>query len=281
MIRLTWQGQSLDIDDCESVWRITQFDPGYPEVRAVDITRPLADGMFDETRYFGPRAISLEGMFMPYADTKQQLIDQLVRFLHPSMRPMLTWQLDGREVPRQAQVRVADASMPRYPRRYQEFAVQFVAADPYWYSVDETSIQFSLVDREPGGRVYDLRFDRRYPYVEGGQGMGIAVVTGMPTPPRILIFGFCVNPRVINQTTGRQIAILGTIDSGHYLDIDFATHTITLDSDPAADRYYMLDFENSDWWLLQNGENVLRLTASEVGHAAAAHAIVSWRERTV
>jgi hypothetical protein len=178
-------------------------------------------------------------------------------------------------------VRVAAESGVRRPVQYQEWQVSWVAADPYWYQLGETEIQLSLIGYEEDGRNYDLRFDRRYPTVEGGQGVGIALVRGMETPPRIKIFGQCTNPRVINQTNGRQLAFIGTVAEGEYLDVDGAEHTIWMNSDPMADRYSWLDFAISDWWLLEPGQNIVRFTADDIPVGSAAHVVLSWRERSL
>ena len=266
MIKLELGALSLDLDDCTSGLEVTKFDPGYPAVREVSNNAADRDGAIDQTQLFGPRVISLDGILKPTdAISKVGLLQKLMPFMQASARPMLTWQLYPQDDPLQAQVRPAQLSQALTPMWSDTFSAQWVAADPKWYSSSQQTVTISLAAAGVEGRTYNLVFNRTYPLTGGGEGVVLVQVGGsVPTPPTFRIYGYCVNPRVINQTTGEQLSFIGTVDPGDYLLVDVGQRLVLLNSDPAASRYSMLDYLNSSWWLLQPGPNQVRYTADAV-----------------
>lgn len=80
-----------------------------------------------------------------------------------------------------------------------------------------------------------------------------------------------------NSTTGESLVITANIASFQFLEIDFKNHTILIDGE--IDDYESLDFENSDWWSLAPGTNVIKLivgTGSTTGTKLELEANRAW-----
>ncbi|MBO0731819.1 MAG: hypothetical protein J2P57_21345, partial [Acidimicrobiaceae bacterium] len=156
--------------------------------------------------------------------------------------------------------------------------IEWYAADPMEYDATpggSGQITLMLGSLDIGGRVYDLVFDREYPF-SAGEGVGVANNTGnFPSLAwRLRIFGPCTNPRVYNETLDLVMSFTGVLQSGEYLDCDALAGTIWLNSNPATSRYTWLDLPQSQWWPLMPGSNAIRFTADAVDPGA--QAVLSW-----
>ena len=162
--------------------------------------------------------------------------------------------------------------------------VEWYAADPVEYDASDPDtglrrVTMPLGSLAEGGRVYNLVFDRVYPAMYGS---GTAIATNQGNKParwRMVIYGPCTNPRVYNQTTGQVMSFNGVLDANSYLEIDATKATILLNSDPAAPRYSWLVLPDSEWWLLQPGDNSLRYSADAAGGSSKTE--LYWRNPIV
>jgi hypothetical protein len=68
-----------------------------------------------------------------------------------------------------------------------------------------------------------------------------------------------VNPVIVNQTTGQQIVLSYTLNSGEFLDVSPKLGRVLLGG--TADRYSAYVFDQSEWWQLDAGVNDVRLEA--------------------
>lgn len=154
---------------------VEKFTIGSPGVRVNTKNRALADGVFDDTVYHGSSAITLGTRLGSRTNCATdpalgmgELRDRLAAYMLPRLRPRLGWRYPYETVGRWAQVRgdnwPFEVAGPKYP----VLVVQFVnpAGQAYLGDVEdgpETATAFPGVD--PGGRSYDLTFDRSYPKV--------------------------------------------------------------------------------------------------------------------
>lgn len=246
--------RELNVDD-EDIW-LDELDLGFPAVRAVVQDRPQADGESDQTAHHGGRAVSMKLRLVPVTRTLTALLDDLMYFCHPGRRPVLVFEHDGSE--RQITLRADQQSAPITSPNSQ--AVQVAWRAPTGRILSSTE-QVSAANPDAGepGRAYDLTFDRDYP---DSVGIGRITVTNAGTTaadPIIRIFGPCTDPRIANETVDKALEFTGlTIAAGDYLELDPAHRTARLNGLASSSRYGFLNFDTSEWWSLEPGDNTIR-----------------------
>lgn len=142
-----------------------------------------------------------------------------------------------------------------------------------------------LVLKAPEPRLNDVEYRSAViepPGIEGGeefplvfgldfagaayQGSAVEVRGDDSAWPLLEIHGPITDPVAISTTTGRQVAVEGTVASGQVLAIDPTRRTLTLvDGATRSDWYAALDRAASQWWALEPGVNQLGLTGTGVG----------------
>lgn len=238
---------------------------GFPEVRDVVDKRPIADGTYDYTAYYGSGSVQLvvaiASELTPGLDD-EDLLDMLKAWMPPGRRTYLHYRFSPTKPLRRILCRTTAASRP-----YNFVRNNFGMVSLGWRSVDGVSeaVDEITFDLSPGGtgelgRAYDLTFDRTYP---ASTPLGTAVRNILGTDdalPFVRIFGPCTQPRIENITTGKKLEFLSTFSllAGEFLDIDFKEGTVLLDGNPANSRYDKVDFSVSEWWTLIPGDNLLR-----------------------
>jgi hypothetical protein len=172
------------------------------------------------------------------------------------------------------------------------FQVGWRASDPaaYGVEVNETAIAptaavFGRTYTHPQGAAITSTSGwqppRVYPHMSGAVNV-VAVNDGtLATPPLIVVYGGCTNPKVYNDTAGAVFAV-GTatrplvLAAGSTLTIDARKRLVYLGNDPTNTRYDYVDFAISSWWSLLPGENHLRFVPDTAD--GAANAVVSWND---
>lgn len=151
------------------------------------------------------------------------------------------------------------------------FQVTLIAGDPTIYSQTEKDVTLNL-PTNLSGRAYD----REYPYGYGGfSGSPLSSlfnVGNKPVWPVIEIFGDCTNPKITNETTGQFVKLQRSIGVQKSVVIDMQERMVLLDGVESI-RGDMT--EDSYWWDLDPGENVIRYTAAAIGGSAA---VVTYRD---
>lgn len=138
------------------------------------------------------------------------------------------------------------------------FQAQFFAEDPRAYTVHQDLISSTALSTASGGLVFPMKF----PFKFTPSGGGTATVTNKgnrPTPPIFRIYGMCVNPAIVNVSTGDRITIAGTIANGDYLEIDVANRTAKLNGGTLQNN--LVDSVNTTWYELPRGTTNLQLTS--------------------
>lgn len=123
---------------------------------------------------------------------------------------------------------------------------------------------------------YGRAYSRRYPPTET---LGVTVIN--PGDVAVTwtgrIYGPCVNPLLANDTTGQLLYFDAngglTLGPGEFIDLDAWAHTVTQDG---ANRFDRLNLAESEWWLLQPGNNTIRFTPDEFSPGSVAE--ISWRQ---
>ncbi len=94
--------------------------------------------------------------------------------------------------------------------------------------------------------------------------------------PLIRVYGPCVNPRLINATAGKTIALQYTLNADESLEVDTSPRARSVLLNGSASRYSAVDFFNTSWWGVLPGINELRLGLESFGSGCRMD--IEWRD---
>jgi hypothetical protein len=177
----------------------------------------------------------------------------------------LSWQASG-GVPVYTLVRKQNP--PRVAGgRVKEFQLSLVAADPRIYSEQVYSSTVNAGSYTGGAGITSPLISPIQNVLSAAGSLTVSNLGSSATPPILTVYGPIVNPRVINGSTGEQIALTYSLGAGENIAIDTGRRTIQLNGN--VNRYSALDFPNSTWWQLRPGANTVRLEGSSFTSAAS------------
>lgn len=252
---MDWRIEDTDLGvlplHCDLGYIVTEYDLGWPEVRAVSYDRPLADGAFDLTRYFGQRSVTLsitlngEARDVPEA----ALRTDLAKYLHPRRRPVLSFIEQGtyrrkRMVVRGSEMRMAMADLHR-----NKMIVNMVCSTPYIESYEVESAMIS-VSPASGARTTvvanDGDVDADWQVVISGVALGSGDVFGLADDP----LGAGLELRLADRRLAFRLDLLAT----QQLVVDSASKSATIvdDSGLTQSAYQFLS-PDSEWWKIPPG----------------------------
>lgn len=256
---------------------VVSFQIGSPLDRPVGRNRALADGVYDDSRYGGQRAVTvgltLNTRSCAGAMTSQEMFDVLLPFMHPRRRPTLAWSLPGSNEVRQMVVRGVSAPVTVVGAKYPTVVLSFVSAG------EIVSPEVECLTLDPStlieaGRTYDLTFPRVYPpsgpagevqLMQGGNELAHwrATIYGAVTDPFLVLNGV---PVEFDENGGLDLT------AGQSVVIDTRERTILLNGDPTEPRFHVVNFAEWQWddLMLRPGINLVRFGADVVGAAGIA-----------
>lgn len=273
----------LDLE-CDDDYVVASFEIGWPSVREVIDARALTDGSIDTTTYLGPRAVTvslrLKDRNCDDTSTTQTLLDRLTPYLSPRSRPLLVWTVrEPSTAPtdvRTLRLRGADAPMIVEGPHYLSIVCQWISQDPYTAALDETCAVAVTTGTEEFGRVYDLDFDRDYPF---SPPFGVTLFNTLGNAP--MDWTGTVTSDVVDPLltiNGINIQFTGlTLVAGATVNIDTQNRTILRNNDPNDSVYGLANFTDWDWdsIRLQPGQNWIRMISATLGGAFT----VCWFDR--
>jgi hypothetical protein len=252
---------------------VTSLQIGSPEVREVTRYRALSDGMIDDTRFTGARAITLairfrDKLLIGNCDVEQSmqtLIDQLTPYMSPRRRPTLTWQLPGSDQMRAAVVRGVNWAYSIAGPKAQGIAPQWVvpsgevlAGGPDAMRCESMRPSVSV----EAGRVYDLVFDRSYPPSDPVGGRTINNPGTAPTHYVLTFYGPVTTPSfTINGVVFKTDRSGGVVlAAGQTLVVSTRDRTVLFNGVANNSRYAYTNFDEWGWdeLMLQPGINTVR-----------------------
>jgi hypothetical protein len=250
------------------------LDFGFPTIRAVEEERTDDDGVDDSTEFFGASAVSLTlSLYRP--GTTRMLIDELRSYCHPALRPYLVVTDDEWTQPRRIRLRIDQQSTPiERGRGYlREVQVGWKAPDGAWEAVEEVQ---EAVNADVTGTGVGLQFPVTFPIsFAATQSTGAALLFNLGNIPSHLVarlYGPCTAPKLINVTTGQQIAFKSSLvlGPGEYVEVNTRDQSAYLLSNPALSRLDDVDFLASSWWRMQPGQQQVRYAPEAVSGGAEA-----------
>lgn len=254
------------VDGIEVV-RLEVFD--LPDLRTGDRVRAGDDGMYPGTDLVGGRLIEAE--LEAWAQTDDLLapvIESLLLMTSPQRSELpLVMRIAGWD---------DDLYVLARPRRRNKLSikqdttqgviagitVQYFSTDPRLYSLTETGTALSVPTSTSG-----MTFPESPPITFGAGSSASETITNLGTfdsPPRATLVGPLTNPQLENVTTGQILALTGSLASGETMHINFLNRTVLLEG--TASRYSWVDDPNG-WWMLQPGDNEIRLNGTGAGSA--------------
>ena len=251
--------------DCNAAgYVVTGWTVGFPVVRSVIRGRSLADGIVDDSRYVGERAISFNVALDVNKTDPQTNIDNLMPYLSPRRRPRLHWTIPGSTMERSCVVRGADAPVQIAGKQLHVITASWVAPNAMLEGAEKIVSINPSGDTEDG-RTYDLLFDRTYP-PSAGLGERIVVNDGNTVADwKATIFGATTNPKLTVNGTAIDFNRNGGLDlfGGQLVTLDTRERTAYYDDDPTQSRYDRMNFTEWGWEdvRLQPGSNIIRFEA--------------------
>lgn len=270
---------------------VTDWNVGFPQVRAVVRNKALSDGVFDDSRYRGQRAFSMSLVIDQRKADPQLIIDSLMPYLSPRYRPRLHFALPGSDQLRSCVVRGVDAPISVVRRKFHALLASWVSAGNGLMEGDEECVLITPGSDTEDGRHYDDgvtpddaygpyytnsggSVDRAYPF---SLALGDRIVVNQGNAPvdwTCTIFGSAVEPAItINGVTVSFDQNGGlTVGAGQSLVMDTAAATFLLNGDPDESRFSYSNFTawTFDQIRLQPGINVVRFSGDTLGDAASA-----------
>lgn len=233
------------------------------------------DGGIHGSFYYGRRPIVLNGQLAPPVSTidRNTKASKLRRASNALRQDaILKWTPDGGveqfcRVRRQAPLRITGGWV-------KNFQLPLVSADHRVYSTALTTVSVDASGTESSGRAYPKDYPVDYGLSPGAGEITIDQQGDSDSPAVIRVYGPGVNPQITNTTLGQTISLLYTMSDGEYLSIDTANRTILLNG--ATNRYSALDFDNTEWWFLIPGTNLL--TLRYFSYSAGAKMEVDYRD---
>lgn len=248
-----------------------------PEVRENADTLVEADGGINGNNYYGRRPIILNGMIDPNADiqTVNTRGDRLMAAADAMKGDaILTWTETGRV---QTMLRLRRQQPPRLSGRLPKvFQVPLVSEYDRIVSASEQSVVIV-----PGAAISAGGFSSLLtsPLTSSYSVVGQQVITNQGRKSahwRARIDGPCVNPVIQNASTGQQIKIIYTLNTGEWLDLETRPGKRYLKLNGTASRWGAIDFANSTFFEL-NANGTTQINFQPFSYSAGAQLTVYWR----
>jgi len=263
--------------------KVSQFDPGFPEIRDVVDARPDMHGMSDYTQYFGARSVAIN--FMIYdgwatnGQSRRQIIDILNGLCNPQLRPFLYESIDG-VAERRILLRPNSTSIPFLRPRSNEAQMQFRCPDGFWESAQPIiwELGSSSGSLTGDGRVYNLTYNRTYPARAPSSGGGTTVTNGgnIEAYPVIQIYGPANNATIGNTSQNKKLIFNNiALAASEFIQIDTRLRTILRNGDINSSMYQFVDWTQSEWFGLNPGPNTINFLPTD--YAAGTKVVLTFR----
>lgn len=251
------------------------LDVSSPAIREVAEDRTDDDGSRDTTLLFGARAVSLSAAFTDEVYQPANLLDQVKAFLHPRTRPYLYVTQDGWAQERRILLRVDQFSEPYsgyVASQVRAVQLQWRAPDGIWESADEVTASVNADVPISDGLHWPVTFPISFVATTATGAAQVSNLGGIPSHFTARLYGPCSGPRLINETTGEQLAFTAalTLGAGEYVEVDTKDRTAYLNSVTSQSRLTYLDFTVTSWWRVEPGDQTVRYAPpSATGGAVA------------
>lgn len=247
------------------------------EVRQTERDWEGNDGTFMDAEFEKGRGVVLTGTIYANVDDIEFYIDQLKGNWAPSRDLVKFYFKAPGAVERMLLVKPLGL---RYnwnmARRTGTTDVQFqcFAEDPRQYAAIETVASIEANTSGGVGFGFNFNFNFDFGAIVTGLGTNLFNFGNRDTPVVFTIPGPATNPRIVNDSTGQEMAFTITLNAGESLVVDTKYKTVKLDG--VFNRRSALNFPS--WFNLKVGTNVIRYLATvSTGGAMVATYRSAWR----
>lgn len=263
-----------DIDDPTCVFYLKSPVQGLDmaTLRTTSANRSGEDGNYIDNILFGERRVTLNGGINAVGSesdliTKRRLFEQIVARQKDEngvlvQKVLRFTAMDGNQYRVTGQP--LQSKMPLGNIRNSDFTIDWLADNPYVESYAEATATVST--RTGGG----LTFPADTPFDFSASIGGASTVTNdgnAPAYPVVTLNGPLTNPRISNETTGKFISLLLTVNTGETVVIDMVNRTIVQGG--VTNRMGTKSSDSKFWWL-DPGDNVLSLVTTISGETGTA-----------
>lgn len=237
-----------------------------PVFRLSEYDKPGEDGGVLAAAYYGPRAITLNGLVRgdsaaAYEASRRELQTACAISKDATGFPqlaVLSFTTSGGSS-YFINVQVRKAIIPIGRGMSAKFQIQLVAPDPRLYIASQQST--GLISAPSGGG-FTVPFVLPVTFAPSSGGSGTANNTGnILTYPVLTLRGQLTNPYIQNATTGKFLQLNRVVAGGETVVIDMADKTILL----GTTSLLISKATGSDWWGLQAGNNSIALSTGSSG----------------
>lgn len=237
---------------------------------------PQAHGGIDPTKYTDGKIITLghELTAATFAALEQDWRDVVAPIQHtldhgPALLKWTQGGDDGTDLELQRLVKVAaevDQPLEGGAKLF-AFTSQFFSEDPRAY--DQAPFEATgdpLSEGVGGGKTYPFTYTHNIVAGEGGHrvyaessGGAVSVAVGgvKSTPPVFRLYGYALNPAIVNLDTGERLQFGASvavpsaeIANGNYLEIDVKNRTVYLNGDETVNQRNLFNPAASTWFEL-------------------------------
>ncbi len=231
-------------------------------VRLTVKDREGTNGAYVDAEFDQARTISLSGVLYDDCLHTEITLDQLKKEWAPSTVPVpLYVQLPGIGQ-RLLWVKPTGVNYSLTQLRrlgVAEVTFTAVAGDPRIYSAIETTKSLDVTNTVQTGFGFPLAFNFGFGGITPNAFPPLIVNAGnRSTPAKFRMYGPYINPHIVNETTGQEMAFDMIVDSSsYYLEVDTAAHTVRFHGlFGAQNRRDTL--RRPSWFDLQPGQNRIR-----------------------
>lgn len=162
-------------------------------------------------------------------------------------------------------------------RLLRDYAIEAVAADPYWYDYNQDGINSVALNKlVPGGLQWTSTgaqwSSTGLPWTSGSGNETVANTGDEDVYPLITITGVTHNPVITNISTGLAFQLGISTTATDVIEIDMDAETVTLNGGPI-----MNNITTKNWWALTPGNNTIGYDSASIDDSA--QVVLSWRNR--
>lgn len=248
------------------------LDVPYPDVREDTEQRTDDDGEDDNTTYHGATSLTIE---LIATRTPAAFEDELARFMHPRLRPVLVVRDDEWPQARRLRLRASNRSAPRgveLPQNMRRIQAQWRVPDGVWEGADLQTVPVAADIPTQIGMTFPMTFPIAFSATLASGAT--LLLNGGTTPSHFIarLYGPCVAPRLVNETTGEEIRFGPALElaAGEYVEIDTRRRSADFLSLPGASRLEDLEYGPTSWWRIEPGDQLVRYAPTEAQAGAVA-----------
>lgn len=252
-----WLGDGLFLD-----YDGVQFGA---DVRSARVSRPQAHGSYADNGYEDGIVGTVKGLIIASTlASRKTLEDSLLKCLRSTLGEEGTGTLKWTE-PGSAELRqisglrlVERINLIGSEGPVMAFGFQLAAERSTSESQTEETASSDALTGTGGG----LSFPEAFPWSFTGSAGGQVTVSNDGTAtayPILRIYGGASAPVITHVDSGKRLVFTGAVGAGDYLEVDLFERTVKLNG--TTNRLNLLDIVNTEWFGLNLGSNILRMTS--------------------